>query len=1089
MDPLSAIASTIAVVQAVSSTYNAIQHLRGLPNEFNEVSRNLPLAKNTLDLVLDQLQGLALDESSKKALQPLVSGCEGKAKMLQDIFEKVEKEAKIAKAGSVLDFYRTSLLRLGKAHRVETLMRGILKDLDALATNQLFRTATQSQMAQLQEAIDQLSNVESSVPDLGFESGVNSQYIASGGTGNQSNITGQDHKIVSGSGKLYNAQTMNFVQSNNDNKTRTDILQTLHTSLYLARKNRNLDRVPGTCEWFVGHGQFKKWRKSKSSSMLWVSANPGCGKSVLAKYLVDSELKTMESRTTCYFFFKDDFPDQRSARSALSCILHQLFAQREELFTHKIVKRFKIYKPPLTNSYYELWELWEVLVMASQDQNAGEIVCILDAFDECEDQERRELAQALRKFYDADNDTRNSVNLKFLVTSRPYEKIGRGFQPLNTQGLPIIHLKGESDAEISMIAKEIDVYIENRVSRIRTNLCLDTGEEQLILQGLRRIPNQTYIWVYLTLKLIESDMNINKTKIREATSSLPRTVDDAYERILAKSSNPEEAKKLLHIVVAAARPLTLAEMDLALALRQRHRSYKDVDARPEERIGRYIRDLSGLFVIVADSKIYLFHQTAKEFLVPKDDPDPRGDQDNQLIWKSSLQPSESHRILCQICIWHLLFTEFETHPLDENLDEKVSHYLRHHVFLDYSAKNWATHFRASGIQEDGVIESLRQICDASSRRCQTWFRIYWASIHTDFPQDFTTLMIASYFGLEQLVKLQRCIADDKVDSRDGTYQRSALSWASENGFDVVVELLIERPKIRLKHIMKLSFPKRAKVDARDRYGRTPLSYAAWNGHMAIVQRLVKAGARVDSKDDIGGTPISYAICSGHEDVAKQLMKGAQVDSVNRISWELLIYAAEKGHEAIVKRLLDNGTATEVVDSSGRTPLSYAAEGGHVAIARLLLDNGADVNTNEGGGRTPLSYAAESGHVAVARLLLNNGADVNTNEGGGRTPLSYAAEGGHVAIARLLLNNGADVNTNEGGGRTPLSYAAESGHVAVARLLLDNGADVNTNEGGGRTPLTRAIANGSRNIIEILLKSGAKVNYSFTLPLVREPGAL
>ncbi|KAM5342918.1 hypothetical protein ACJ41O_013884 [Fusarium nematophilum] len=82
--------------------------------------------------------------------------------------------------------------------------------------------------------------------------------------------------------------------------------------------------------------------------MLWVSANPGCGKSVLAKYLVDSKLQTTEPRTTCYFFFKDDFEDQRSATSALSCILHQLFIQREDLFSNKIVKRLEAYKEHLT---------------------------------------------------------------------------------------------------------------------------------------------------------------------------------------------------------------------------------------------------------------------------------------------------------------------------------------------------------------------------------------------------------------------------------------------------------------------------------------------------------------------------------------------------------------------------------------------------------------------------------------------------------------------------------------------------------------------------------------------------------------------
>ncbi|RYP17884.1 hypothetical protein DL765_004282 [Monosporascus sp. GIB2] len=1002
MDPLSAIASTIAVVQAISSTYKAIQHLRGLPDEFNQVNRNLPLAQDTLGLAREQLQGLALDESSKEALQPLVCGCEEKAKMLQAIFEKVEKGVKNAKDGSVLDFYRTSVLRLGKAHRVETLMQGILRDLDALATNQLFRTATQNQMAELKEAINQLSNVESSVPDSDFDSpGTNSQHIASGGTGYQSNITGQDHKINSGSGKLYNAQTMNFVQSNEDDEIRRDtILQTLHTSPYLARKNRNPDRVPGTCEWFVGQGQFQQWRESKSSRMLWVSANPGCGKSVLAKHLVD-ELRGTESRTVCYFFFKDDFEDQRSARSALSCILHQLFTQREDLFSGKIIRRLKAYKAPLANSCYELWELWDVLVMASQDNNAGEIVCVLDAFDECEDQERQDLANALCELYGPENSTKKNVSLKFLVTSRPYDKIRRGFQPLNIPGLPIIHLKGEGDAEISKIAREIDIYIKDKVSRIRANVHLEANEEQLLLQGLRRIPNQTYLWVYLTLEWIEAEINnkINRTEIRNVTSSLPRTVDEAYEKILAKSKNPEKAKKLLHIIVAAARPLTLAEMDLALTLRQNHKSYEGLGRRPDERAGKYIRELCGLFVNITDSKIYLLHQTAKEFLVQNDTMHSSEDVHKGLIWKHSLRPRESHGILAEICIWYLLLAEFETYPLDES--GPLSEYVKDHTFLDYSATNWAAHFRESDIEEDAVMEPLQQICDARSRRCLTWFRIYWASTHTAFPRDFTTLMIASYFGLEQIVKHQLGLDDVDVDSRDGTYQRSALSWASENGFDDVVKLLIKGPKIRLIKAIKLPFRKGAEVDAKDRDYRTPLSYAAWNGHLAIVRRLVKNGARADSKDKIGGTPVSYALCTGQQDIVHELVKGAQADSVDETRRELLLAAAEKGHEPIIKRLLENCAAMEVVDSKGRTPLSWAATNGHEAVVKLLVDKGANVEAKDNDGQTPLSWAAENGHKAVVKLLVDKGANVEAKDSDGQTPLSWAARNGYKAVVELL----------------------------------------------------------------------------------------
>lgn len=696
--------------------------------------------------------------------------------------------------------------------------------------------------------------------------------------------------------------------------------------------------------------------------MLWVSANPGSGKSVLAKYLVDVELKTEGSRTTCYFFFKDDFEDQKSANGALSCILHQLFTQKKDLFSERIIKRFESHKTHLASSFDELWD---ALIMASQDKNAGELVCILDAFDECEDQERDKLAQALCKFYDTKSDEKDNTNLKFLVTSRPYHKIERNFRP------PIAHLKGESPEETSKIGREVDIYIETKVSRIRQSLPLEPNEEQLLLKELRRVQNQTYLWVYLTIDLIKDDLSIKKPKIREIVSSLPESVNNAYEKILSKSSNVGEAKKLLHIVVAAARPLTLAEMHLALALTQSDVPFEDEDCQPGERFHKYIRNLCGLLVIVKDSKIYLLHETAKNFLVLADKPDP------QLIWKSSLRPAESHKILCDICIRYLLSIKFEGGSLDKGWGEEVSYYLGKHVFLDYSATNWTTHFRASGIKADVPVKSLRQICDPGSELCQTWLRIYWAGEQSGDLPGFTTLMIGSYFGLEQVVKdlLER--EDVEVSASDDIYQRSALSWASENGFDGIVKLLIRRLEMDNKFMNKLLFWKDAAVDAKDIYDRTPLSYAAWNGHAAVVELLLKAGAHVNSGGDVGGTPIAYAICSGHEAIAKQLAKGAKIDSVERIKRGLLLSVAKKGNKPVVKRLLDDGTVTDVVDSTGRTPLSYAAEFGHVAVVRLLLDEGADVNLAEPeSNRTPLVHAIENRSTNVIETLLKEGARVN-----------------------------------------------------------------------------------------------------------------
>lgn len=106
-----------------------------------------------------------------------------------------------------------------------------------------------------------------------------------------------------------------------------NVLKCLYKSPYKDRKDRNSQRVQGTCDWFVSHEHFRTWNESSSSSMLWVSADPGCGKSVLMRHLVDSVVQTTTSRTVCYFFFKDDFPDQKNVASALCCILRQIFVQ------------------------------------------------------------------------------------------------------------------------------------------------------------------------------------------------------------------------------------------------------------------------------------------------------------------------------------------------------------------------------------------------------------------------------------------------------------------------------------------------------------------------------------------------------------------------------------------------------------------------------------------------------------------------------------------------------------------------------------------------------------------------------------------
>ncbi|KAK6526312.1 hypothetical protein TWF694_004911 [Orbilia ellipsospora] len=898
------------------------------------------------------------------------------------------------------------------------------------------------------------------------------------------------------------------------------ILKTLYKATEINRKDRNPDRVLGTCEWFTTHPYFQKWMTSGSSRMLWVSADPGCGKSVLAKYLVDDILKSKE-RTTCHFFFKDDFEGQGSITNALCCILFQLFEMKRDLLSEEIIDRFEITGEGFTGSFSTLWD---TLLIAAKNRECGEIVCVLDAVDECEESGRHHLIQELQKLYIAEPDV--NFNLKFLLTSRPYLDIRNRFRSLESSQ-SFIALRGDSELELEKISQEIDLFIEARVKDIKERFHLTENERDLLSEKFKLVPNRTYLWAHLTLDLVESGIKLknknNRNKIEENTelntdmhkkliekliSQLPTTVDEAYERILSKSCNPSRAERLLNIVVAAMRPFTLQEMRLALILQDNHQSYRSLnlnrhktDSKLEEDFRDEIRDLCGLFVTVIDSKIYLLHQTAKEFLVQNTRADVFNDtyklsskaksvvpfpQETRTTyeWRNSLQLQDSHQLLARICMRFLLFAEFESHPLTE--DMAMVQYISGYVLLDYCAKFWVTHLQNSQIElksDSSITQTVLRLCDTTFKRCLTWFAIYWAgtNANTAFPRDFNSIMIASYFGFATAVKIFiNSRKDIDLTFKDCEHGRSALSWAAGNGFDAVVELLLKKFRRRVIDWRLLPFITSTKVDSVDIYGRTPLTYAIWNGHTSVVRKLLRSGARVSMEDDVGGTPLSYSIYSGHKEIVGQFFKeGIEIDLRNRTGEKLLISAAERGHEAVVRLLVNNGVDIEAKDSEyGRTPLSWAAKNGHEAVVRFLVGQGADIEAKDSRyGQTPLSWAAENGREAVVRFLVDQGADIEAKDSPyGRTPLSWAAKNGHEAVVRFLVGQGADIETKDSPyGRTPLSWAAENGREVIVRFLVDQGADIEAKDSPyGRTPLSWAAKNGHEAVVRFLVDRGADI---------------
>ena len=96
----------------------------------------------------------------------------------------------------------------------------------------------------------------------------------------------------------------------------------------------------------------------------------------------------------------------------------------------------------------------------------------------------------------------------------------------------------------------------------------------------------------------------------------------------------------------------------------------------------------------------------------------------------------------------------------------------------------------------------------------------------------------------------------------------------------------------------------AKVEARDRFKRTPLIHACMCGNTHVISHLLRLGANVQVFDSSMNTALHYAIAYGWYFSVKILIEaGANVTAVN--SWQTTCLAAGflKGHYGLCDYLL------------------------------------------------------------------------------------------------------------------------------------------------------------------------------------------
>ncbi|KAF1956471.1 HET-domain-containing protein [Byssothecium circinans] len=657
-----------------------------------------------------------------------------------------------------------------------------------------------------------------------------------------------------------------------------------------------------TCRWLLRRPKYLDWLDSTKLSdhrgFLWIKGKPGTGKSTLMKFVFANARKTMKDKILISFFFNARGEDlEKSTIGTYRSLLLQLLEQLPAL--QSVFDTLRLSASSISTGHQ--WGV-ESLKLLLEDSilslGQSSVICFIDALDECEEEQVRDMIQ----FFERIGELAVSSRIQFRVcfSSRHYPHI------TIKNGLDLV-LEGQEGH-----TQDITNYLESELKIGQSKIA------QQIRSELQEKASGIFMWVVLVVGILNKEHDRGRVHaLRRRLQEIPGDLYELFRDILTRDAHDRNELVLcIQWVLFAKEPLSPEQLYFAIlsGVEPDTVSMWDAGNITRDVIKRFILDSSkGLTEITTSKlqKVQFIHESVRDFLL-------KGDGLSN-VWpnlRGNLQ-GQSHERLKQCCLNYIKVDVFAALKIPQSLPKASTPEaadIRKAVdssfpFLEYATSNVLYHANAAqagGVPQEHFLKSFshpqwvrldnlfekREVRRHSAgvsllyllgeRNMPELIGVYshpisglevenerygcpvFAAMATGSKQAVKALLE----GLVQPVEDQYCRGNahnyyeecnqTKI-GRDFTFskRRTILSYSAEFGYKRIVSLILESDKFN--------------VNLRNQLGQTPLSLAAENGHEAVVKLLLDTGkVNVDSKDQHGRTPLSWAAGNGHEAVVKLL---------------------------------------------------------------------------------------------------------------------------------------------------------------------------------------------------------------------------